>query len=124
MFSDMFYSNKEELARVNIKHPTEVKFENTISRTTAVANPRQIERVIRGTQFSMSLIYEVENEKAMLEDFKILKDGFELLKYDYLGGSGSRGYGKVRFLDLYAEPVIGEVSEDIMDQCNAVLAEV
>ena len=124
LFSDMFYSNKEELARVNINHPTEVKFENTISRTTAVANPRQIERVIRGTQFSMSLIYEVENEKAMLEDFKILKDGFELLKYDYLGGSGSRGYGKVRFLDLYAEPVIGEVSEDIMDQCNAVLAEV
>ena len=124
LFSDMFYSNKEELARVNIKHPTEVKFENTISRTTAVANPRQIERVIRGTQFSMSLIYEVENEKAMLEDFKILKDGFELLKYDYLGGSGSRGYGKVRFLDLYADPVIGEVSEDIMDKCNAVLAEV
>ena len=109
---------------MNIKHPTEVKFENTISRTTAVATPRQIERVIRGTQFSMSLIYEVENEKAMLEDFKILKDGFELLKYDYLGGNGSRGYGKVRFLDLYAEPVIGEVSEDIMDQCNALLAEV
>ena len=47
LFSDLFLSNKGELKKVGIDHMTEVKFENTISRTTAVANPRQIERVIR-----------------------------------------------------------------------------
>lgn len=30
---------------------TEVKFENSISRLTAVANPRQIERAVRGLSF-------------------------------------------------------------------------
>lgn len=124
LFSDMFYSNRDELQRLNIKHPTEVKFENSISRTTAVANPRQIERVIRGTQFAMSLVYEVKDEKTMLQDFEILKNGFKLLKYDYLGGSGSRGYGKVAFSDLYAETVVGDVDEAVMEQCNALLAEI
>ncbi len=124
LFSDMFYSNKEELERLNIKHPTEVKFENSISRTTAVANPRQIERVIRGTQFAIDLVYEVKDNETMLRDFEILKNGFKLLKYDYLGGNGSRGYGKVNFADLYAEPVVGEIAEDILDQCNALLAEI
>lgn len=124
LFSDMFYSNKEELERLNIKHPTEVKFENSISRTTAVANPRQIERVIRGTQFAIDLVYEVKDNETMLQDFEILKNGFKLLKYDYLGGNGSRGYGKVNFADLYAEPVVGEIAEDILDQCNAFLAEI
>ena len=60
----------------------------------------------------------------MKRDFAIIHDGLKLLKYDYLGGSGSRGYGKVKFLDLYAESVIGEVDEDIMDECNALLQEI
>ena len=38
---------------------TEVKFENSISRTTAVANPRQIERAVRGTIFGTGSYYEV-----------------------------------------------------------------
>ena len=72
----------------------------------------------------MDLIYEVEDEGTMKRDFAIIRDGLKLLKYDYLGGSGSRGYGKVKFLDLYAEPVIGEVDEDVMDECNALLQEI
>lgn len=126
LFSDMYLDedNKKELNRVNIVHPVEVKFENSISRTTAVANPRQIERVIRGTQFGMSLIYEVDENSDIEQDFRILCDGFKLLKYDYLGGSGSRGYGKVDFQDLYAEAVVGEVEQDILDKCNDLLAEV
>ena len=47
---------------------TEVKFENSISRLTAVANPRQIERAVRGSIFELDLIYEVEDEKEMIED--------------------------------------------------------
>lgn len=123
LFSDMFLSNKDEFEKLDLR-TTEVKFENTINRTTSVANPRQIERVIRGTQFGLDLIYEVKDEAVMEQDFKIIRDGLKLLKYDYLGGNGSRGYGKVKFMDLYAEAVIGEVSEAVMDKCNALLQEI
>ena len=122
LFSDMFLENKEDLDRREIR-PTEVKFENSISRTTAVANPRQIERVIRGAVFGLNLIYEVTDEARVIDDMAILTDGLRMLQYDYLGGSGSRGYGKVKFTELYAETVIGEVSEDIIDKCNDMLAE-
>lgn len=126
LFSDMYLNkeNKEELREINIIHPVEVKFENSIYRTTAVANPRQIERVIRGTQFDMNLIYEVDANSDVEEDFRIICEGLKLLKYDYLGGSGSRGYGKVDFQDLYAEAVVGKVEQNIIDQCNDLLAEV
>ncbi|ERL20503.1 CRISPR-associated RAMP protein, Csm3 family [Oribacterium sp. oral taxon 078 str. F0263] len=62
LFSDMFLLNGKELSELGI-HSTEVKFENTINRLSAVANPRQIERVIRGTKFGLSLIYEPEQRK-------------------------------------------------------------
>lgn len=124
LFTDMFLDNLEELKRAGLTSATEVKFENSISRTTAVANPRQIERVVRGAQFPMQLIYEFSDKidsDTMLQDFRILKEGFKLLEYDYLGGSGSRGYGRVKFLDLDAEPVIGEVDDALMEQCRAIL---
>lgn len=123
LFSDMFMLNKDELKQRDIR-ATEVKFENTINRSTAVANPRQIERVIRGAKFGIELIYEVTDEDKMPEDFRVIADGMKLLEYDYLGGSGSRGYGKVKFSDLYAEAVIGEVSEEIMEECNRILEEI
>lgn len=112
LFTDMFLDNLDELKRAGLTGATEVKFENSISRMTAVANPRQIERVVRGAQFPMQLIYEYTDktdEETLLQDFRILKEGFKLLEYDYLGGSGSRGYGRIKFLDLDAEPVIGDV---------------
>lgn len=115
LFSDMFLDNWEELKRAGLLNETEIKFENSIKRTTAVANPRQIERVVRGAKFPMQLIYEMSDEETMIRDFKILKEGFKLLEYDYLGGNGSRGYGRVKISDLQAEVVIGEVSEAVMD---------
>ena len=124
LFTDMFLDNLEELKRAGLTSATEVKFENSISRTTAVANPRQIERVVRGAQFPMQLIYEFSDEidsDTMLQDFRILKEGFKLLEYDYLGGSGSRGYGRVKFLDLDAEPVIGDVNDTLIVQCRTIL---
>ena len=100
---------------------TEVKFENTINRLTAVANPRQIERVIRGTVFGLDMIYEVTDEAEMEEDFATLAYGMRLLQYDYLGGHGSRGYGKVRFNHVLAECVVGEIAEETMDKLNEIL---
>lgn len=124
LFTDMFLDNLDELKRAGLTGATEVKFENSISRTTAVANPRQIERVVRGAQFPMQLIYEYTDktdEETLLQDFCILKEGFKLLEYDYLGGSGSRGYGRIKFLDLDAEPVIGDVDDELMEKCRTIL---
>ncbi len=122
LFSDMFLQNKEELREKNIYRATELKFENTINRATAVANPRQLERVIRGAKFGLNLVYEYKDDETMLRDFETIQKGFQLLQYDYLGGSGSRGYGKVEFLDIEIDPVIGDVDEDALEQCREMLA--
>lgn len=121
LFSDMFLKNAEELRKQGIQTLTEIKFENSINRATAVANPRQIERVIRGSLFDLDLIYEVSDEAEILEDFSVLAEGLKLLQYDYLGGSGSRGYGKIVFHDLLAETVVGTVPENILTKCNGLL---
>lgn len=121
IISDMFLINEESLRGQGLQSMTEVKFENTINRATAVANPRQIERVVRGSEFGLDMIYEVLDESQTIEDISVLAEGLKFLQYDYLGGNGSRGYGKVIFRDLCAETVIGEVSDDILAQCNAIL---
>lgn len=123
LFSDMILSNMDELKQMDIHSATEVKFENSINRLTAVANPRQIERVIRGSEFDLDIIYNVEDETQIKEDFQAIKDGLTLLEYDYLGGSGSRGYGKVKFEDLKARNVIGNIDDSIMEECNEILSE-
>ena len=78
----------------------EVKFENTIDRLTAVANPRQIERVPAGVEFDFQLVYNIENFAEVAADMEILADGLKLLTMDYLGGSGSRGYGRISFTNF------------------------
>lgn len=75
---------------------TEAKFENTIDRITAVANPRQVERVPAGAKFDFKLVYNVESIDEFEEDIKNLKDSFDMLEMDYLGGNGTRGYGRVK----------------------------
>ena len=129
LFSDMFLSNMEELRKVGLTRATEIKFENSISRTSAVANPRQIERIIRGAKFPVQLIYEVSDnakrsnadKNIIVQDFKILKDGFKMLEYDYLGGNGSRGYGRVKFEEFNVGRVLGELDDDIIEACQAII---
>lgn len=75
----------------------EVKFENSITRLTATAIPRQIERVPAGTDFAFKLVYNIENENEIEEDFATLSAALMMLQMDYLGGHGSRGYGRVAF---------------------------
>lgn len=124
LVSDMFLLNEGELREQGLQVMTEVKFENTINRATAVANPRQIERTIRGSKFGLEMIYEVENEDEIAEDMRILAEGMRLLQYDYLGGHGSRGYGKVVFYQVEAAVVVGEVDDKIMQECNLILQQV
>lgn len=76
---------------------TEWKFENNIDRVTAAANPRQLERVPAGSKFNFELVYTVENAKQAIEDLQNIAITLAFLEDDALGGSGSRGYGKVKF---------------------------
>lgn len=92
----------------------EIKFENTINRLTGIANPRQIERVPAGMEFNFKLVYNIENEDEYKDDLAVLNEGFELLQMDYLGGHGSRGYGRVSINNLTVE-LIGNTSIDKSD---------
>lgn len=112
LFSDCFLNNSKELREKEIQL-TEVKFENTINRATAVANPRQIERVVRGSRFGFSLIYNIEKEEDVKEDIENVAKGLKLLEMDYLGGNGSRGYGKIKFENVNVSFLCGELEEEV-----------
>ena len=118
--ADMVMANADEFRQRGTQSLTEIKFENTINRLTAVANPRQIERVIRGSEFALDMIYEVEEESEIAEDLGMLAEGMKLLQYDYLGGHGSRGYGKVRFKDVQADTVVGELDEKLQQDIDQI----
>lgn len=120
-FTDAVLQNSDELRKQGIDSMTEVKFENSINRLTAVANPRQIERSIRGSQFPLEILYEVEKEEEIIEDIEVLTNGMKYLQYDYLGGHGSRGYGKIKFCDLKIEIVFGKVEDSVLKSCQQML---
>lgn len=92
--------SKSELEGLETEVPyTEVKWENVINRITSEANPRPVERVPAGAMFSFEMVYNVFED----DDVEYLRYVFEAMKLvedDYLGGYGSRGYGKVKFMDI------------------------
>ncbi len=100
-FVDLFMNEptKNELNKMlGQKIYTVVKYENSIDRKTGTAkNPRPTERVPKGAIFQGKLILNVlynlgDDEKHFME---VLEKGVSLMNNSYLGGSGSRGYGKV-----------------------------
>ncbi len=79
---------------------TEAKSENTINRITGTADsPRQTERVPAEAIFDFKLGMKIldDSEQAFVET---LLAGLKLLELDGIGGSGSRGYGKIKFINL------------------------
>jgi len=77
---------------------TEVKMENAIDRIKGVAeHPRNTERVPAGARFEFRLTLRVLDGEELLDE--ILR-GLRLLELSGIGGSGSRGYGKLRFTGL------------------------
>ncbi|MDD3465739.1 MAG: type III-A CRISPR-associated RAMP protein Csm3 [Campylobacterales bacterium] len=109
LFGDASSNNEYGITRISIgdcrlseesKHMklTEAKYENTIDRKSGTAsNPRQTERVPAGIKFDFDIrikILDGDDKDALLN---MVKSGMELLESDYLGGSGSRGYGRIKF---------------------------
>lgn len=80
---------------------TEDKYENSINRITARANPRNFERVIAGTEFDFDMsyrVFEVNNSSSQDDKFfGHVIEGLKLIERDALGGAGSRGCGQVSF---------------------------
>ena len=100
-FQDMLLTDKEYERKVEFDLPyTEIKHENTIDRGTGVANPRQQERVPAGSEFGFRLVYNIENVDEFKEDMENILLMMEVLEDDYLGGHGTRGYGRIKFKGL------------------------
>jgi len=101
--------NAEELLQKTEVPYTEGKTEVTIDRITSAANPRQIERVPAGAKFELNMIiniWEHENQDTLVGN---MLESLQLLKDDYLGGSGSRGYGhlNIEITDMLEKTVAG-----------------
>lgn len=81
---------------------TEGKWENVIDRIKGTAeHPRQTERIPAGAEFDVEFVINVwDDDNDGKELLEMLKKGIRLIKNDYLGGSGSRGYGQVKFGEL------------------------
>lgn len=78
---------------------TEAKMENSINRIKGSAeNPRQTERVPAGAVFDFRLTWRIHDDDGELMD--MILEGLRLIELSGLGGSGSRGYGKVKFNKL------------------------
>ena len=87
------WEKQEEVVR-----GSELKWENTIDRITSRANPRSLERIPKGSSFNFEFIFSVyeEDENNLMGLFEAMR----LLEDNYLGGSGSRGFGKVKFTNI------------------------
>jgi len=88
---------------------SEEKTEVQINRITGAAyggSLRKTERVPAGAVFNLDMTYRVfdlgdgDGGKRDEDLFKYVKKGLALVQKDALGGSGSRGYGKIAFENL------------------------
>jgi len=112
---------------------SEVKWEAAIDRVTSAATPRQMERVPAGAVFGPAeLVYSIY-EAADVARFANVVEGMQLLEDDYLGGSGSRGSGKIAFRDIhltakardsYRQGKAYERTFDTLDELAAALPKV
>jgi len=77
----------------------ELKYENTLNRITSAAVPRSQERVPKDSRFNFEIIFSVyENDDP--ENLRGVFESMHLLQDSYLGGSGTRGYGKIKFENI------------------------
>lgn len=94
---------------------TEIKSENRINRISGVAeHPRQTERVPAGACFDFRLsVKQLDGDDGAL--LNTVLQGLRLLELDSVGGSGSRGYGKVKFKNLTIDGEDKQATFDAID---------
>lgn len=113
----------ERIGRDNLLF-TEVKTENQIDRIAGVAkNPRQTERVPAGSLFDFRLsikLLDIDGDGSTLQNTVLA--GLRLLELDSLGGSGSRGYGKLKFRNLRLDGADVQARFDALDPFAGVTA--
>jgi len=88
-----------EKARTELPY-AEIKTEVAIDRVTSAASPRSLERVPAGAVFGPAELVFSIYEQADYGRLKLVIDALQLVEDDYLGGGGSRGSGKVRFVNI------------------------
>jgi len=102
---EIFKRRREELGDYFL----ESKSENVVNRKTGVADTgglRTMERIPAGTEFYFEIVlrnFDWNQEKMgdeSKENLKTVTEALSMLKSDYLGGSGSRGYGKISFREV------------------------
>lgn len=94
-------SKEALLACDNLDMPyTELKIENTIDRVqgaTVKGGIRTAERVPAGAVFNAEFVLNIWDDDKEDDLLALFEKGIRLLENDYLGGSGSRGYGQIKF---------------------------
>jgi CRISPR-associated protein Csm3 len=76
----------------------EIKTENRIDRARGVAeHPRQSERLPAGAIMNMEMVYNAWGKSKISDDLQNLEMALRFVEDEYIGGCGSRGYGKVEF---------------------------
>lgn len=97
---------------------TEVKTEVAIDRITSKANPRQIERVPAGAEFRFEFILSLYGDDSENDYIHHMFQCMQLLQDDYLGGNGSRGYGRVKF-SVAPENITCKTAQDYRENRSA-----
>lgn len=112
-FADCYLKEEwKKKAQSNRWQLTEVKSENRIDRIKGTAeHPRFIERVPEGTEFDFLITFKVLDESDAEFFDEYLLAGLKLLELDAIGGSGSRGYGRIKF--EFADDVIKKKFEGL-----------
>ena len=95
---------------------SEEKYENSINRTNATAVPRSIERIPAGIKLNLEMVYSIygtgDEGKTDIENIKHIKEFLREIQNTTLGGSGHRGSGKVRFINLKIFDTESKSTED------------
>lgn len=99
IFRDLFLREEDKEKFLKGEVTTEFKTEIVIDRKKGRAKDgglRTIERVPPGVVFEGKIILRYADSDELKNIEKVLKEAVEMLENDYLGGSGSRGYGAVK----------------------------
>lgn len=102
------------------KNMLEVKYENTIDRETGISNPRNIETVSKGNEFTISMKYQVVSVDTVEEDMKTMVDLMKLLKFESVGANATRGYGKVECSQFNVEVLVGDNDGELDDVLETI----